>query len=227
VLSASIVVATVPPTGGITVSEDVVRTTELTVGLSWEGAAEMWVSEDPDADGPWVPVEASHTLELTGSDGSKTVYVRFRGPYGLVSEVYSATVILDREVPTLLLSSPAPDSVVHTKQLTVAGTVADANGVEVLEVSVDGGEWTIIPVQATWSTVVDLGDWGSHTLTFRAWDVAGNSAETSTQVRAEEEQSTLTSSGSLAMVLIVLILCVTAIVLVWMMKRGGPPLEDQ
>jgi cobalamin biosynthesis Mg chelatase CobN len=153
--------------------------------------------------------------------------VRYRGQYGLVSEVYSATVLLDREAPALLLSSPEPDSVVRSRQLTLAGTVADANGVESIEVSVDGGEWTSIPVQATWSTVVDLGDWGSHTLTVRARDVAGNLAEASILVKAEEDQALITSSGSLALVLIVLILCVTAIVLVWMMKRGGPPLEDR
>lgn len=225
VFSATVVLDTVPPTGSVGMASSIVGAPSVTLDLTWEGAVEMWLSEDSASDGPWVPVTDQAAFALSGGDGEKVVHVRFRGQYGLLSEVYSASVVLDTTPPDLSITGPKADSTVDSRFVTVTGTSYDANGVASVQLSVDGGEWTSLSTDGSWSSTVDLGDWGSHTITVRATDAAGHTSEASIGLKAEEKEESRVYDNTL--LLLVIILLVVVLVLGYMLtqRRANPPGE--
>ncbi|MDW8286723.1 MAG: hypothetical protein RMJ89_01500, partial [Flammeovirgaceae bacterium] len=64
-------------------------------------AYEMMVSDNPDFIGAeWEPFKQNKTWTLTGEDGIKVVYVKFRSITGEESDVYKDEIILDTTPPT-------------------------------------------------------------------------------------------------------------------------------
>lgn len=82
----------------------------------------------------------------------------------------------DTTVPSLTVSAPAASSTV-AGTVAVSGSASDAgSGVVAVDVSVDGGGWQRATGTANWSWAWSTGATpnGSHTLTARATDGAGN-----------------------------------------------------
>ena len=225
VLTAVVVLDTVPPTGSIAIVSAIAGAPTVTLDLTWERAVEMWFSEDAGSDGPWVPVTDQAAFALSSGDGEKVVHARFRGQYGLLSEVYSASVVLDTTPPGLTITAPRADATIDSKVVTAAGTSYDANGVVSVQLSVDGGEWTALPTNGSWSSTLDLGTWGSHTITVRATDAAGHFSEASVGVKAEEKERSTVYDNTL--LLLVIILLVIVLALGYMLTKRRPPEEEE
>ena len=94
------------PTGTITINSGDTYTNSRTVTLSLSaldslsGISTMQISEDPAFTGAsWDSYAASTAFTLAATDGTHTVYVRYRDAVGNTSSAYSDTIILDRQGP--------------------------------------------------------------------------------------------------------------------------------
>lgn len=59
-----------------------------------------------ETDASWIPYAAVASLILTASDGTKTVYARFKDAVGNESVAVNASTILDSEVPIVTIVGP-------------------------------------------------------------------------------------------------------------------------
>jgi RHS repeat-associated protein len=138
-----------------------------------------------------VPFDASGnysfdtTLPLDGSaDGTHTVSLRATDQAGNQSALAQASFILDTTPPTVTLTSPAAGAV-STTDVTVSGRVNDTlSGVATLEAQLDTGAFTPVMLDASGNfsfpagLALDGSADGSHTVSLRATDKAGNSGMT-------------------------------------------------
>src|SRR3954469_12269993 len=83
----------------------------------------------------------------------------------------------DRTAPTVSIGSPASGATVSGR-ITASGTASDNTAVASVAVSVDGGAYSPTSGTTSWSSSLDTTTLtnGSHTLTARASDAAGNTA---------------------------------------------------
>ncbi|RNB88751.1 DNRLRE domain-containing protein [Brevibacillus nitrificans] len=102
-----IVLDTTPPTGMIEINNGILATStervELTVqGSDANGPVEVMLSNDNGFTGSWIPLPTNNKLEwnLTGGDGEKTVYAKFRDGAGNVFST-SDTIVLDKTPPVV------------------------------------------------------------------------------------------------------------------------------
>jgi hypothetical protein len=98
-------------------------------------------------------------------------------------DVNGYTPVADTTAPSVAITSPAVGSTIITtnSMITVQGTAADNTAVRIVEVRVDSGSYvTATPASpgdwSSWSVAVDLGSSGTHRITPRATDNAGNQA---------------------------------------------------
>jgi hypothetical protein len=83
--------------------------TAVTLALACPGAASMQFSTNGTTWTAWGAYATTKSLKLPAGDGLKTVFVRFRDSNNVVSDSYSATIILDatRPVKGTLSITPA------------------------------------------------------------------------------------------------------------------------
>ncbi|MGE5473517.1 MAG: S-layer homology domain-containing protein [Ignavibacteriales bacterium] len=112
------------PTGSILINSDAAYTNNknviLTISASdlGSGIDKMMISQKSDFSGAiWNNYETSKAIDLDGSDGTKTVYIKFKDIAGNVSEVASDSINLDRMPPTVKLTHD------HGKLLVKKGDV--------------------------------------------------------------------------------------------------------
>ena len=113
-------------------------------------------------------------------DGSHTLHFRATDKVGNVSSPVDEVLILDTFAPTVTLTAPL--SGMQTNQnITITGSTADTGtGVSMLQASVDGGAYAALNLDAqghfsdTTAFGLDGTQDGSHTVSFRATDKAGN-----------------------------------------------------
>ena len=89
----------------------------------------------------------------------------------------------DTTAPSVAIASPASGATV-SGTAAVSGSASDAGGVVRVDVAVDGGAWSAASGTSGWSwswPTAGLAN-GSHTLTARAVDAAGNASSTSVTV---------------------------------------------
>jgi hypothetical protein len=113
---------------------------------------------------------------------------------GAAYEVALATMAIPvmNAGPTISVLSPAAGGEVVKKEVVMTASVADANGVQTVKVSVDGGAVTTVQGTAgetTWSIAQALGDLskGEHTVKVNATDSLGISTETTVTFDAVDE----------------------------------------
>lgn len=89
--------------------------------------------------------------------------------------------VRDKTAPTIAVVTPAPDATLTAGTIAVTGTASDSqSGVKLVELSVDSGTYQAATPRAsndwsTWSASLSLSE-GTHRITSRATDVAGNKA---------------------------------------------------
>jgi len=106
-------------------------------------ADEMKVSEQPDlSDATWRRFEVELPWTLSGDDGDKTLYARFRNAQGTITPIVHDGIVLDREAPVNATVDIAPeddDEYVLDPQVAVAFDARDdLSGVAQMRVALDG-----------------------------------------------------------------------------------------
>ncbi len=93
------------------------------------------------------------------------------------------SVCSDTRAPSIAIATPSAGSSV-SGAVTVAGSASDNVGISRVEVRVDAGTWQAASGAASWSTAIDAAAYGdgTHTISARALDAAGNAASASVSV---------------------------------------------
>jgi parallel beta-helix repeat protein len=180
--STSFKIDATPPSGTIEIQGGVAYINETQVNLTLlasdvtSGVEKFRCSNDQITWGSWESwqnLSDSFSWNLEVGDGNKTVFFQIMDNASNVLTC-NATITLDTTPPVVsfeLTSGAELDS----STATINWSAADANGIGLFEYSLDGGAFTPCGNE----THVDLSDLtdGSHNLTVRAIDVAGNSAD--------------------------------------------------
>lgn len=146
--SDTIVYDATAPTGAISLDSDAVyaASTSVTVGIiasdATAGMYQMQISENADFSGAsWENYATSKVVTLTGLDGTKTYYARFKDNAGNISLGVSDDIILDTTAPAGgTISINAGDAYANAVSATLALSATDAtSGVYQMQVSEDSG----------------------------------------------------------------------------------------
>lgn len=162
---------TTPPSGSIVINSGnppYVKSTSVTLYLTCidytSGVDKVRYSNDGLWDTePWeAPATAKAWTLATGSDGTRTVYYQIRDYAGLLSTVFTDTIILDTIAPLTIISHNSGSS-------TVSLLAGDAtSGVKATYYRIDYGLWI------TYVGPFTLTGTGSHTIEYYSQDNAGN-----------------------------------------------------
>jgi len=183
---------TLPPTVAVTgpATGQSVSGTVTVTGTSSDNAAVSAVSVSVDGGG-WTPVSGLSAWSwswatMAVGNGTHSIAARAVDTSGNASTstvlVSVANPVPDTTPPTVVVGAPAHGATV-AGTVTVSGTASDNASLTKVEVQVDGGSWTVASGTSSWSwswatpTVAN----GTHSLTARATDSAGN---TSTATRS-------------------------------------------
>ncbi len=121
----------------------------------------------------------SFTTNLTGfAEGTNTIYVYGSDTQGNVSSIISVPILLDREIPTVTLTSPT-NGTYYKSPFAVSGSASDFNTIDLVQITLDNVNWDDLPI-AQGSTVsfgtnynVDTLSDGVLTIRVRAFDITG------------------------------------------------------
>ena len=136
----------------------------------------------------------SYSLDTRSlADGSHTVTARAKDAAGNAStaSVRFASSNADTTPPAVSITAPSGGATVSVS-VAVAGTATDAGGLASVAVSVDGGLYQPATGTASWTDSVDttaLAN-GTHTVTARAVDMAGNASTASVSVTVRNADTT-------------------------------------
>ncbi|MGQ9583589.1 MAG: Ig-like domain-containing protein, partial [Thermoplasmatota archaeon] len=158
--SVELDVDTTPPTGSILIELGALMTPirEVQLQLRASDAYGLWsmmLSESPDFEGAqWQSYSSWFVWNLSEGDGNKTVYVRYKDVHGLVSGVYSDSIVLDTTPPTgaVLINGGA----VYTSTTSVRLTLDALDLFEVTDMmvsnkqSLDDAEWLLYQRSMFW-----------------------------------------------------------------------------
>lgn len=181
--SDSIVLDTHASTGSVTIDTGATYATSanvtLTVSATDTGSdvGEICISNDGTFDTePWESFATLKTWTLSGPDGTKTVYVKFKDLAGNVSATFSDVIVLDSNAPTGLVVIDGGALYATTTATTLSLSAADTvSGVESMRLSNDGDfdtePWESYETSHGW--LLESGD-GTKTVSIEYRDRAGN-----------------------------------------------------
>src|SRR5216117_60729 len=170
------------PSSGSTVSGTVTVTASASDNVGVAGVQFRLDGSNLGAEDTSAPYSVSWDTTAAGN-GSHTLTARARDAAGnaTTSSAVSVTVFNDTSPPTVSITSPSSGSTV-SGTITVSAGASDNVGVAGVQFRLDGsnlgGEDTSSPYSVSWNTTA-AGN-GSHTLTARARDAAGNTTTSST-----------------------------------------------
>lgn len=184
------------PVLSITDPEDDALINSTSVEMVWEGSSSSgigryWLSVDG---GEFLDVGQNTSYVLSGlGEGEHAVTLRARdyaGNYNTTSIEFT----VDSVAPVIDITAPADGLHTRERNITVEWTVAETgSGMESVEISIDGGEWTVVAESSF--ELLNLED-GTHTFAVRATDVAGNVAVRTIEISVDNEAPTATVSPS-------------------------------
>jgi Domain of unknown function (DUF1929)/Bacterial Ig domain len=143
---------------------------------------------------PPIATPATNSYSDTGLTASTTYYYKVAGVDAasnigpLSSEVSATTTVTDATKPSVAVTSPTPNSSVASGTVVIQGTASDnagGSGIRDVYTRLDTGSYLIATPQApgnwtSWSRSYNITTTGSHTITARATDNAGNIQWTAT-----------------------------------------------
>jgi hypothetical protein len=138
---------------------------------------QLGFDEDPPVDAEWIASGGIMLVPIPNGtdDGSYVVTVRGRNALGLVGQVASSEVILDRTLPACTIVGP-----LNGTRLELADTLVDLrlelhddSGIVRVAYKVDDNEWTILDPNSKGGKV-DIGHFGEHNISVEVVDAAGN-----------------------------------------------------
>jgi len=155
------------------------------------------------------------------SEGEHTLYVRAADHGGLTTTA-TVEMVLDRTDPTVTITSPRPDQKVKDSNVTIGWAMLDTgSGISQVRISIDGGAFMSLGSVTSYD-IATLAD-GTHNVTVRVTDNAGNYAE------ATVEFSISTGGGisSIMIGAIALVIIVAIVAGVLLMKRKKGPVPEK
>jgi hypothetical protein len=177
-------VDTVAPTGSIVINDgdDITDDPEATLTLTYSdetsGVSQVRFSGDEfiGGDEPWENPVGTLEWDLGDTGGVMTVYYQVIDVAGMVSEVYSDTIILDTDKPTGSIELGIGATITNTPSIMLALTGVDATtevvGIRVSNEAIGGDEPWEGPVEALpW--ILDAPD-GEKTVYYQVLDAAGH-----------------------------------------------------
>lgn len=168
------------PVGTIIINNGAVSTTSTTVSVfltagSDNGAVtQMQFSKDGVNFFPFETFAPTRDLTLTDGPGTNTIYVRFKDANGVVSSIYSDSIILGTPpTGTIAINGGATFANVQAVTLTLSAT-DDSGIVESMQFSKDNISWTLFEPYATTRNVTLLPGEGFKAIYVRYRDADGN-----------------------------------------------------
>lgn len=119
------------PTGSVSINAGAEYTQGTGVTLTLSAVAvvgsvdSMEVRNDAAFTGNWQAYATSLGWSLDATDGTRTVYVRFRDDTGNISSTYTDTIILDRQSPTISTRTPLSDAVNQSRSVNAVVTFSE------------------------------------------------------------------------------------------------------
>lgn len=142
---------TTAPSGGSISLPSYASSVNVTATIGATGASYMKLYGDicasaggsaiVEADASWVAYATSASIILTGTDGTKTVYIKFMDDVGNVSSATSASVVLDTSVPVVTIIGPDVSKISKVSGYNVSAFSFSADTAFV--------EWTVRVVPST------------------------------------------------------------------------------
>jgi predicted GH43/DUF377 family glycosyl hydrolase len=187
------------PVGTITINKGATMTKSRAVSLAINatdsaGVPSMMLSEDYAFKGAaWENYATTKGFMFSDSDGYKTVYVRFKDKYGLVSKGYNATILLDMTPPngTIMINNGTQYTTSRQVVLQISGS--DPYGVDGAMISEDKNFNGLQP--GTFADqeffMLSTGD-GVKTIYVRFVDLVGNYRDYSTSIILDTTPPTVT-----------------------------------
>ena len=156
-----------------------------------DASSQVMLSESPDfTGGTWVPYAQTLTVKTDKTDGTVTVYAKFKDKYGIISTSSSDSVVLDTAAPMVTIQTPKMNTKVTDGKVTIVGTASDNHGLRTVEIQLPNGAWMPVDNPASFSLDVYLPLKATYTITVRATDDAGNVGTTSLTVKYVQNQGT-------------------------------------
>lgn len=126
-----------PPTGGSISLPQRTSSVNITATLSASGATYMKLWGDicasaggsaiSESDASWVAYSTSASIILTSTDGTKTVYAKFKDDVGNESASVNASTILDTAVPIVTIVGPDVSTISKVSGYNVSAFSFSAN----------------------------------------------------------------------------------------------------
>ena len=175
-----------PPTGLIAINGGTAYCTSTSVTLSLPaadaqtGVSGMSFSTDGSTWSAWEPYAASKPWTFNSTNGTKTVYVKYRNNANMDSTAYIDTIVLDSTVPTgsITINGGAASTNSQSVILTLSATDT-TSGVAYMRFSADGITWSAWEPYATGKSWTLTSGSGSKTVYVQFVDTAGNISMTS------------------------------------------------
>lgn len=115
--------------------------------------------------------DGNHTLRARATDAAANI------AFSTLSVTIRNAVSIDTTPPAVAIALPSSGSSV-TGEVSVSGSASDNGTVSKVEISVDGGSYSLAQGTSTWHYTLDTASLpdGAHTVAARATDEAGNAA---------------------------------------------------
>ena len=177
---------TVPPTGGMVINGGAAATNSrsVTVTLHASDATQMRFSWDNVTWFGWEPYAASRNITLPNSEGTNTLYVRFRNAANVESPVYSDSIVLDRVRPTGTVQINGGDGSTALRAVVLNLSATDATtSVSEMRLLWAGQAWQDWqPYATTVNATIPIGVNGTKRVYVQFRDTVGNVSATATDV---------------------------------------------
>jgi hypothetical protein len=139
--------------------------------------------------------DSSWTISVILAEGQRNVTAVARGTANSTAS-HSINLTIDLTNPSVEITSPEDLALFNTGTIIMNGTASDANGIQVVEVSIDDGPFENATGTNEWSFEFSLSD-GDHSITVKATDNAGNSNATGIQVTVETQNPQISITSPL------------------------------
>jgi hypothetical protein len=155
-----------------------------------DASAQVMLSESPDFTGAvWGSYTQTTTFKTDKTDGTVTVYAKFKDKYGIISTATSDSIIVDTAAPMVTLQKPKMNAKVDNGKITVVGTASDNHALRTVEVQLPNGAWMPVDNPKAYSLDIYLPKKATYTIMVRATDEAGNVGTTSVTIKYVQSQS--------------------------------------
>jgi hypothetical protein len=149
-----------------------------------------------------------------------TIAVDNAGNVELLSVENDTWTIVDTTKPTISFVSPSSGAIVTSPSVTITWASSDTtSGIDHYEVRIDDRSYVNVGSETNY-TFTGISD-GSHSITIKVVDKAGNSKETTLNIKVDTNPFSLSGpyKGSPLYLIIILVIIICVVLGIWLLKR--------